>query len=205
MGTMDGISLFDIAPDIEGIIVKELGVLLKFRECVKEFKGIVANPDSKSRYEKFVAEHKLHRWEEKVGRSSHIFSKWLRLPHADPSPVFCPPLMAGILFCRYGFAGMPLVERYVEMHSETCLQNAWCSLRKNYPNENYYQLTDIHGFKIGTWWGQPPGDAPGYGTNWRPTLSGFTHTELNAKLHELGATGYKSKRKDQKIKMLMSY
>jgi hypothetical protein len=48
MNTMNDISLFDLAPDIEGIIVKELGVLLKFRECVKEFKGIVSNPDMKN-------------------------------------------------------------------------------------------------------------------------------------------------------------
>ena len=39
------ISIFDLNPDIEGLIVKELGVLLRFRACVHEFKALIHNPE----------------------------------------------------------------------------------------------------------------------------------------------------------------
>ena len=170
MNTMNDISLFDLAPDIEGIIVKELCVLWKFRECVKEFKGIVSNPDTKSRYET-SPDPWIHERPTLTSENFQYNYMW----HRYPSGYWA---------------------KFLESRSEKCIQNAWSSLRKYWPDVAYYQVANIHGFKFGRW---------GEGGMCVRRVLDCTHNELNAKLHELGATGYKSKRKDKKIKILMSY
>lgn len=171
MNTMNANSLFDLAPDIEGIIVKELGVFLKFRECVKEFKGIVSNPDTKSRHKKFI------------------------LRFQEPTSIL-----------RYeAESGLPL-HHYPERHTETCIRNAWSLLNNKGTYWPYYlrqvvPSPKIHGFLYtGTWDNIHRRCETGSQMKLEATC-----VQLDAKLSELGAKGYKSKRKREKIKLLMSY
>jgi len=146
-------SVFDLCPDIEGLIQDELNILLKFREATKEFK-LRLKLNNKS----------IKKYKEK-GSCLNCTSR----------------IIIHTLFPYCGDKLTSFDERKIKYKTETA---------------------DIYGFKwsgIFTFnWGEDR-DRWGYGE------TAPTHDDLNDKLEELGYKKFKSKKKQQKINLLLKH
>ena len=164
-------SLFDICPDLEELIVDELKVLTKYRGAVKEFKTRML-----------------------LGKKALAINSRKKNKHND-SRVRGPKITYGIprniihtLFPHYGRQ-----------------DNNWGHYCKN-GMMKYKELANIHGFLY-----DPFGTHVGYGDTWYTNYAGphspgvMTVENINKVLTELGATKFKSKKKSDKIKLLMKY
>ena len=152
--TQGAMSLFDICPDIEGLIQDELNILLKFREATKEFK-LRLKLNNKS----------MKKYKEKHGSCNNVSRM--------------------IIHTLFPYCGDKLSSSAEERRIKHKTENA-----------------DIHGFKwsgilIITW-----GD---HFKRWGNYESSPTHDDLNHKLEELGYKKFKSKKKQQKINLLLKH
>jgi len=153
MTTLKPMCLFDLCPDIEGLIQDELDVLLKFREAIKEFKlRIKLNEKCMKGYVKNKHSCLVRR------------NKQLNISKM-------------IMECILPYVGA----RGVRNKGHT-----------------FNKYANIHGFR---WTNKKFWDG-GYRPSW---LIEPTHEELNDKLTELGYTRFKSKKKPDKLKLLLKH
>tara|TARA_R100000935_G_C2747752_1_gene128501 strand:- start:53 stop:502 length:450 start_codon:yes stop_codon:yes gene_type:complete len=148
-------SLFDICPDIEELIVDELNVLLKFREAAQELKlRIKLNERS------IKAAHKEH--------NRYYGGQNTGMPRI-------------ILYSLFPYMGKKTSHHY--SHYNQSFKKVECA--------------NIHGFLYDAKYNR-------YSPNekWK---NNCTIDLIDAKLTEIGATKFKSKKKADKIKLLMKY
>jgi len=145
--------LFDLCPDIEGLIQDELDVLLKFREATKEFKlRLKLNERSMKKFkQRYSVITPGHGWR------------------------FRKPVNIGemIMDCLY-----PCISKH-----PICREKRGANIHGFYWTSNYRL-----GVSLGDW-----------------TCQNLTHQDLNDKLTELGYTRFKSKKKPDKIKLLLKH
>ena len=159
-------SLFDICPDLEELIVDELKVLTKYRDAVKEFKTRMELGKKA-----LNLNYKDH---------NNVGSLWRATTYKIRYGI--PRNIIHTLFPKYGKQN-----------------NHHGSYYQSLPMK-YVEMANIHGF-LYSFGGQE------YDKWWSRRDSGRTMTveNLNKVLTELGATKFKSKKKPDKIKLLMKY
>jgi len=166
MCTLNPMSLFDICPDLEELIVDELKVLTKYRDAVKEFKT------------RMVLGRKALNINIKDHNSNTAFYRRPKLYYGMPRNII------HTLFPKYGKQN-----------------NTYGSYYKSSPMR-ISEIVNIHGFLFN-------GRYDAY-EKWESSYSRPNHYEmtvenLNKVLTELGAKRFKSKKKADKIKLLMKY
>lgn len=165
MCTLNPMSLFDICPDIEELIVDELKVLTKYRDAVKEFKTRM-----ELGRKALNINFKDHRSDNRMYRSPKLYYGIGRnIIHT--------------LFPKYG-------KQY----------NSYGSYYKSSPMK-YKELVNIHGFLYDS----RPERYQKFLTGEGASSLEVNVENLNKVLTELGAKRFKSKKKDDKIKLLMKY
>ncbi len=157
-------SLFDICPDLEELIVDELKVLTKYRDAVKEFK---------TRMELGRKALNLNFKD----KDTSFFYRQTKLYYGMPRNII------HTLFPKYGKQN-----------------NSYGSYYKSSPMR-YKEFANIHGFLYNA----DPERYQKFLTGEGASSLEVNVENLNKVLTELGAKRFKSKKKDDKVKLLMKY